>query len=65
LPDGKKEEWGWIDEHIERPAPEVAGDEVRIIGKGSTHPDQDAAEQEGDEEQTDTDASTTPPNEGA
>jgi hypothetical protein len=34
LPDERKEEWGWIDEHIEQPTPQVAGDEVRIMREG-------------------------------
>jgi hypothetical protein len=53
LPDEKKEQWGWIDEHIERPTPEVAGEEVRIIGKGSIRPDQDVTDQESVEQQAD------------
>ena len=36
MPDEEKEEWRWIDEHIEHPTPQVAGDEVRIIREGTT-----------------------------
>jgi hypothetical protein len=53
LPDEKKEQWGWIDEHIERPTPEVAGEEVRIIEKGSIRPDQDVTDKGSVEEQAD------------
>jgi hypothetical protein len=54
LPD-EKEQWRWIDEHIQRPMPEIAGDEVRIIGQDETsHPEPGASDdEEGDERQAD------------
>ncbi|MGY1607542.1 hypothetical protein [Geodermatophilus sp. SYSU D00700] len=39
-----EEDWRWIDEHVEHPTPEVAGDEVRIVGhEERTLPGADAA----------------------
>jgi hypothetical protein len=35
MPDDS-DDWRWIDEHIEHPTPQVAGDEVRIIREGAT-----------------------------
>jgi len=59
------EEWRWVDEHIDRITPKIAGDEVRIIEKDDTGPEQEVTEQERDEKQTETHTSTTPPNEEA
>jgi hypothetical protein len=36
MSDEGKEEWRWIDEHIEHPTPRVAGDEVRILREGAS-----------------------------
>jgi hypothetical protein len=59
VPDENKEQWAWIDEHIERPTPEIAGDEVLIVGKDNgTHRERDVTERASDEKQPDTDEST-------
>ncbi|RFU21932.1 hypothetical protein [Geodermatophilus marinus] len=46
-----EEDWRWIDEHVEHPVPEVAGDEVRVVGREeSPSPGPDAADREGTED---------------
>jgi hypothetical protein len=53
VPD-EKEQWRWIGEHIQRPTPEIAGDEVRLLGDDEgSQPDPGAPDDEGDELQDD------------